>query len=86
MAGEEEDQERMLLIKKEYYPNCPGCRVEQYKDLHRGFPLKSFICIWIVVLASGKVFYPNYIYIHIYIFIDLLIINTIQMLTEDSRH
>lgn len=53
MAGEEEDQKRLLLIEKEYDPNCPGCRVEQHKDLHPGFPLKSFICIWIVVLASA---------------------------------
>lgn len=45
-----------LLIKEELYPNCPGCKVEQYKDSQRGYPIRDLIRVWIVVLASGKDF------------------------------
>ncbi|EXB44279.1 hypothetical protein L484_012198 [Morus notabilis] len=53
MGGEDNEIRERLLIKKEYFPNCPGCRVEQYKDLQRGFPIRDLIRIWMIVLASA---------------------------------
>ncbi|PON86778.1 Major facilitator [Trema orientale] len=55
----EEDREcnniRESLLKKEYYyyPNCPGCKVEQYKDLQQGFPVLDLLRLWIIVLATA---------------------------------
>lgn len=53
MEGEDYEIRERLLIKKEYFPDCPGCRVEQYKDLQRGFPIRDLIRIWMIVLASA---------------------------------
>ncbi|PON59738.1 hypothetical protein PanWU01x14_157950 [Parasponia andersonii] len=59
----EEDREcnniRESLLKKEYYyyPNCPGCKVERYKDLQQGFPVLDLLRLWIIVLATDcKIF------------------------------
>ncbi|KAK9265800.1 hypothetical protein L1049_003406 [Liquidambar formosana] len=49
MAGEYEE----TLLKKHYYENCPGCKVEQRNATQRGFPIKEIISIWIVVLCTA---------------------------------
>ncbi|KAF3434301.1 hypothetical protein FNV43_RR25404 [Rhamnella rubrinervis] len=47
----EESRER--LLKTEYYENCPGCKVEQYKELQRGFPIRDLLNIWFIVLSNS---------------------------------
>ncbi|KAM6600767.1 hypothetical protein CsatA_020376 [Cannabis sativa] len=51
-------RERLLIPKEEekeyfYHPNCPGCKVQQYKDLQQGFPVRDLFRIWAIVLASA---------------------------------
>ncbi|XP_040991667.1 protein ZINC INDUCED FACILITATOR-LIKE 1-like isoform X1 [Juglans microcarpa x Juglans regia] len=41
------------LLKKNYYENCPGCKVDQYKELHRGFPIRELVSTWVVVLCTA---------------------------------
>ncbi|KAJ4730071.1 protein ZINC INDUCED FACILITATOR-LIKE 1-like [Melia azedarach] len=41
------------LLKKKYYQNCSGCKVEQLKELQRGLPVRELISIWIVVLCTA---------------------------------
>ncbi|CAN1298523.1 Protein ZINC INDUCED FACILITATOR-LIKE 1 [Linum perenne] len=40
------------LLKKQYYENCPGCKVDQHKYLKRGLPIREFLSIWTVVLCT----------------------------------
>ncbi|KAE8037871.1 hypothetical protein FH972_010426 [Carpinus fangiana] len=42
-----------LLKKKNYYENCPGCKVDQYKELRRGLPIRELVSTWIVVLCTA---------------------------------
>ncbi|KAL1804083.1 hypothetical protein ACET3Z_032730 [Daucus carota] len=49
MAGEDVKE---TLLKKDYYENCPGCEVDQYKAAQHGLPIKKLFLIWIVVLAT----------------------------------
>ncbi|XP_010557818.1 PREDICTED: protein ZINC INDUCED FACILITATOR-LIKE 1-like isoform X2 [Tarenaya hassleriana] len=41
------------LLKKNYHENCPGCKVDQMKQLRRGFPLRELCTIWIIVLCTA---------------------------------
>ncbi|KAL5568747.1 hypothetical protein UlMin_025322 [Ulmus minor] len=41
------------LLKKEYYPDCPGCKLDQQKELQRGFPYRDLFSMWMVVVASA---------------------------------
>ncbi|KAJ4720468.1 protein ZINC INDUCED FACILITATOR-LIKE 1-like [Melia azedarach] len=47
-----EEKGREPLLKKRYYENCSGCKVEQLKELEQGLPIRKLVTIWIVVLAS----------------------------------
>lgn len=49
----EENKVPLLLNKTRYYENCPGCKVEQYKERQRGLPIKELLSIWIVVLCTA---------------------------------
>jgi hypothetical protein len=42
------------LLKKHYYENCPGCKVDQDKELQRGLPIRQLVSTWIVVLCTGN--------------------------------
>lgn len=42
------------LLNKVFYKNCPGCNVDQYKELQTGYPIKEVLCIWFLVLSTGK--------------------------------
>ncbi|KAK9067471.1 hypothetical protein SSX86_014800 [Deinandra increscens subsp. villosa] len=39
------------LLSKVYHESCPGCNVDQYKELQTGLPIKEVFCIWVVVLC-----------------------------------
>nr|XP_048326205.1 protein ZINC INDUCED FACILITATOR-LIKE 1-like isoform X7 [Ziziphus jujuba var. spinosa] len=48
----EESRER-LLKKNVYYENCPGCKVELYKESQRGLPIRDLFFVWIIVLSNA---------------------------------
>lgn len=41
------------LLKKKYYENCPGCKVEQNKAVQRGIPFRELIFTWVIVLCTA---------------------------------
>ncbi|KAI4323653.1 hypothetical protein L6164_023242 [Bauhinia variegata] len=48
-----EDQENTQpLLRKHYYENCPGCKVDQAKERTRGAPIRHLLNIWMVVLCT----------------------------------
>ena len=47
-------EQQVPLLKKVYYQNCSGCRVEQLKETRRGLPIRELLSIWTVVLCTGK--------------------------------
>ncbi|CAH9086948.1 unnamed protein product [Cuscuta europaea] len=51
--GPEECYKEALLEGKGYYENCPGCKMEQQKQLQRGVPIKLLISIWTIVLCTA---------------------------------
>jgi hypothetical protein len=55
-----EEYREALLKKDDYYENCPGCKVDQLKELKKGFPFRDLISIWIVVLCTGKTLISNH--------------------------
>ncbi|KAG6763345.1 hypothetical protein POTOM_030759 [Populus tomentosa] len=55
-----EEYREALLKKDDYYENCPGCQVDQLKELKKGFPFRDLISIWIVVLCTGKILISNH--------------------------
>ncbi|KAL6326367.1 hypothetical protein AAG906_007872 [Vitis piasezkii] len=48
------EEQQVPLLKKVYYQNCSGCRVEQLKETRRGLPIRSFFLygLWCYVLVS----------------------------------
>ncbi|CAH9073333.1 unnamed protein product [Cuscuta epithymum] len=57
MASESDASYKEALLEqkaeKGYYENCPGCKVEQQKQLQRGVPIKLLIRVWAIVLCSS---------------------------------
>ncbi|XP_031268541.1 protein ZINC INDUCED FACILITATOR-LIKE 1-like isoform X1 [Pistacia vera] len=49
----EEDKCKEPLLKRKYYENCSGCKVEQLKETKRGLPIRELVSIWIVVLCTS---------------------------------
>ncbi|XP_062092069.1 protein ZINC INDUCED FACILITATOR-LIKE 1-like [Humulus lupulus] len=54
-GNNDKDECREGLLLKEYYyhPDCPGCKVEKYKNLQQGFPFRDLFRIWAIVIASA---------------------------------
>ncbi|VVB14400.1 unnamed protein product [Arabis nemorensis] len=48
-----EEYEEALLEKQKYHDGCPGCKVEQMKQIRQGYPYLELSIIWIVVLATS---------------------------------
>ncbi|OIV89372.1 hypothetical protein TanjilG_22335 [Lupinus angustifolius] len=44
---------REPLLKKKYYENCSGCKVEQAKELNKGLSILNLSIIWMVVLCAA---------------------------------
>ncbi|CAN1143715.1 Protein ZINC INDUCED FACILITATOR-LIKE 1 [Linum perenne] len=42
----------VLPSKKQYYENCPGCKVDQHKESKTGWPVREFFSIWTLVLST----------------------------------
>ncbi|XP_047316013.1 protein ZINC INDUCED FACILITATOR-LIKE 1-like [Impatiens glandulifera] len=49
----EELEVPLLRLKNGFHENCPGCKVEQDKEMQTGFPIKGFFTIWMVVLCTA---------------------------------
>ncbi|CAL1374004.1 unnamed protein product [Linum trigynum] len=45
-------ESKVPLLKKQYYENCPGCKVDQLKEAKTGWPVRELISIWILVLST----------------------------------
>ncbi|KAJ1381487.1 Tetracycline resistance protein TetA/multidrug resistance protein MdtG [Sesbania bispinosa] len=41
------------LLEKQYYKDCPGCKVDQAKELNQGVSIKNLLIIWMVVLCAA---------------------------------
>ncbi|KAK8691751.1 hypothetical protein V6N13_075249 [Hibiscus sabdariffa] len=47
------DEYSVPLLKKKYYKDCSGCKVDQMKELQHGIPFRELFSIWIVVLCTA---------------------------------
>ncbi|XP_038892222.1 protein ZINC INDUCED FACILITATOR-LIKE 1-like isoform X3 [Benincasa hispida] len=57
----DESRERLLKEEHYYHENCPGCKMEQENQLHRGFPFRQLLMISLIVLVTGlpiSAFFP----------------------------
>ncbi|KAG5049028.1 hypothetical protein JHK85_010131 [Glycine max] len=52
---EEETFEKPLL-KKNYHENCPGCKVDQAKELKKDVSFRNLSYIWLAVLCGTLIF------------------------------
>ncbi|GFP93945.1 protein zinc induced facilitator-like 1 [Phtheirospermum japonicum] len=48
-----EYRESLLVQKDVYIDGCPGCKVEQHKEIQRGLPIKQVLTVWLIVLATA---------------------------------
>jgi hypothetical protein len=62
---EEEHMREALLEKKQYYENCPGCKVEQENELNEGVSIIKLLIIWMVVLSASKHYSTSYYIFHL---------------------
>ncbi|XP_050882511.1 protein ZINC INDUCED FACILITATOR-LIKE 1 isoform X6 [Lathyrus oleraceus] len=49
----EDENVRDALLKKNYYENCPGCKVDKAKDLKTDVSFRNLFNIWTVVICSS---------------------------------
>ncbi|XP_019447123.1 PREDICTED: protein ZINC INDUCED FACILITATOR-LIKE 1-like [Lupinus angustifolius] len=49
----EEDKIREPLLKKKYYDNCPGCKVDQAKEQNQNLSILNLAIIWMLVLSAS---------------------------------
>ncbi|XP_019447126.1 PREDICTED: protein ZINC INDUCED FACILITATOR-LIKE 1-like [Lupinus angustifolius] len=48
-----EENIREALLKKKYYDNCPGCKVDQAKEQNQNLSIRNILIVWMVVLSSS---------------------------------
>ncbi|XP_021739955.1 protein ZINC INDUCED FACILITATOR-LIKE 1-like [Chenopodium quinoa] len=48
-----ENEREVSLLKKVYYEDCPGCKIEKRKDSDDSIPWKTLASIWIIVLCTA---------------------------------
>jgi hypothetical protein len=65
----EEMNDGEALLKKKYYENCPGCKVDKAKELKTDVSFRNLLNIWMVVLCSGKLSLFNLILVMITFFL-----------------
>lgn len=41
-------------LEKHYYGNCPGCKVDQAKELKKDVSFRNLSYIWLAVLCGSK--------------------------------
>ncbi|MCL7032138.1 hypothetical protein MKW94_012101 [Papaver nudicaule] len=65
-----------LLLKTEYYENCPGCRINTSKETNFGIPYKDLFYIWIVALTT---FLPvSSLYPYLYFLVSNVVLHRIS--------
>ncbi|WCJ19140.1 zinc induced facilitator-like 1 [Euphorbia peplus] len=42
-----------FLSCKDFYEDCPGCKVDKLKQSRTGLPIREFLSIWIIVLCTA---------------------------------
>ncbi|KAJ1375237.1 MFS transporter superfamily, partial [Sesbania bispinosa] len=52
------------LLKKQYYENCPGCKVDQAKELKTDVSIRNLFNIWMVVSCSSLPISSLYPYLY----------------------
>jgi len=57
-----------LLEKKQYYEDCPGCKVEQAKELNQGLSIINIVIIWMVVLSASKHYSTQILFCYLKLF------------------
>nr|KYP40106.1 putative membrane protein YCR023C family [Cajanus cajan] len=50
----EEENIEQPFLKKQYYENCPGCKVDQAKELKKDVSFRNLSYIWMAVLCGSK--------------------------------
>lgn len=48
-----ENRNALLETTKEYYENCPGCKIDRLNEEQRGVPYRNLSYIWIVSLCTA---------------------------------
>ncbi|KAI9115297.1 hypothetical protein K1719_013616 [Acacia pycnantha] len=43
---------RVPLLNNRYHENCPGCKVDQAKQMQQGVPLKHILTVWMITLCT----------------------------------
>ncbi|KAE9592772.1 hypothetical protein Lalb_Chr19g0132761 [Lupinus albus] len=65
-----------LLLQKKYYDNCPGCKVDQAKQLNPRLSIPNLLLIWMVVISVSlpisSLFPFLYFMVSFAIYLDLL--------------
>ncbi|XP_065869573.1 protein ZINC INDUCED FACILITATOR-LIKE 1 [Euphorbia lathyris] len=41
------------FLNKDFYDNCPGCKVDRLKQSTTGLPIRQLLSIWIIVLCTA---------------------------------
>ncbi|XP_078446557.1 protein ZINC INDUCED FACILITATOR-LIKE 1-like [Wolffia australiana] len=41
------------LLEKVYFDDCPGCKVDRWKEKSTSMPVKQFLYVWLVTLAGA---------------------------------
>ena len=53
----------LLEKKKEYYENCPGCKIDRLNEEQIGVPYRNLSYIWTVSLCTGaSIHAPSFVY------------------------
>lgn len=50
----EEEAFEKPLLKRQYHENCPGCKVDQAKELKKDVSFRNLSYIWLAVLCGSK--------------------------------
>ncbi|XP_019447333.1 PREDICTED: protein ZINC INDUCED FACILITATOR 1-like [Lupinus angustifolius] len=48
-----EENVREPSLNEKYYENCPGCKVDQAKELNPGLSIRNLLIVWIVILSAA---------------------------------
>lgn len=46
-------ENKIPLLEKEYYEDCPGCKIERRKDTQQEVPWSALIGVWLIVLCNA---------------------------------
>ncbi|KAE9592770.1 hypothetical protein Lalb_Chr19g0132741 [Lupinus albus] len=61
-----EENVREPTLNQKYYENCPGCKVDQAKELNPRVSIPNLLFVWVVVISAGK--HLNSIFLTLYQF------------------